>query len=365
VKRSKNRFVGVCRVVDRHGGVRWRFRSKGVDCYLRGPYGSADFVVDYEAAVSGVGKAAIRSSPTGTLAWLIERYLDSARYRDLSDIRKKTLRLELDWMRSTAGDLPFARFAPHHVEALMNKKEGPTAANTVKKNLSMLFNFAIKQQFGGQTFNPARYADRRRENADGYHTWSADEIAQFLAFHGPGTKARLALLIFLCTGASRQDAARMGWQNVKLGRISYVRGKTKVGADLPILPELQDELRHVPRDQLLFLTHGPGRPYKPETLGNWFRDRCRDADLAIGSPHGLRKAGATRLADSGASAWEIASYLAHKDTKMADVYVRKANRARLADSGMGRLKSLKSEQDLSNLEDRLDKIPHQGIKNSE
>ncbi|MGY6704486.1 tyrosine-type recombinase/integrase [Roseinatronobacter sp.] len=57
--------------------------------------------------------------------------------------------------------------------------------------------------------------------------------------------------------------------------------------------------------------------------------------------HGLRKAGATRLAEAGATEWEIASYLAHKDTKMAAIYVRKANRGKLADRGMGELPQCK------------------------
>ncbi|WEF25255.1 hypothetical protein PXD02_04760 [Paracoccus sp. S3-43] len=64
--------------------------------------------------------------------------------------------------------------------------------------------------------------------------------------------------------------------------------------------------------------------------------------------HGLRKAGATRLADAGASNWEIASYLAHKDTKQADTYTKKANRSKLADRAFAKL------QTMSNLSATLD-----------
>ncbi|MFC3170130.1 tyrosine-type recombinase/integrase, partial [Paracoccus fontiphilus] len=146
------------------------------------------------------------------------------------------------------------------------------------------------------------------------------------------------------TGMSRQDLCRVGWQHVSktVGgtRIAYKRAKTSVAADLPILPDLAEELAHAPTDRLLFITQD-ARPigYKPETLGNWFRDRCAEAQVP-GSPHGLRKAGATRLADAGASAWEIASYLAHEDTKQADTYAKKANRSKLADSGFTRLQTV-------------------------
>lgn len=93
-------------------------------------------------------------------------------------------------------------------------------------------------------------------------------------------------------------------------------------------------------DRLLLITQD-ARPigYKPETPGNWFRDRCAEAKVP-GSLHGLRKAGVTRLADAGASHWEIASYLAHKDTNQADTCTKKANRSKLADSGFVKLQTV-------------------------
>ena len=107
------------------------------------------------------------------------------------------------------------------------------------------------------------------------------------------------------------------------------------------MPELAEELSFLPGDQLMLLTHSFGKPYKPETLGNWFRDQCDAAGLSQCSAHGLRKAGATRLAEAGATEWELASYLAHKDTKMAAVYVRQTNRGKLADRGMARISEAK------------------------
>ncbi|MEF9605765.1 tyrosine-type recombinase/integrase, partial [Paracoccus sp. PXZ] len=211
---------------------------------------------------------------------------------------------------------------------------------TVKKNMSMLFNFAAKK-LGYLGPNPAKFAERMKVNPDGYHTWTDDEVDRFLDRHGPGTKARLVLLLALNTGMARQDLTKVGRQHVSVKngvqRIAYRRGKTSVAADLPVLPELAEELGRISNDRLLFITQD-AKPigYKPETLGNWFRDRCAEARVP-GSLHGLRKAGATRLADAGASAWEIASYLAHKDTKQADVYTKKANRAKLADSGFAKL----------------------------
>lgn len=351
--RPRNPFPGVSRVTDRHGKIRFRFRRKGFSCYLPGAYASAEFRAAYEAALEGSKAPARSAARHGSLRWLCEHYLRSPKFRDRSDSSKKTLRRELDWLMEQAGHLPFARFQTRHVDALMARKSGPAAANKVKKNLSLLFNHAIRGGYG-ITWNPARHADRMRENPDGFHTWTEGEIDRFKQRHPSGSKARLALALFLCTGAARQDAAVMGWQNIQGNRIVYRRGKTGVEANLPILPELREELSHIPGDQLLFLTHNGGVPYKPETLGNWFRDRCKEANVP-GSAHGLRKAGATRLANFGATPDEIRAFMAHKTNKEGATYTRKADRARLADSGLAKLAEGNENENVSNLTGGLDK----------
>lgn len=364
MKKPRNPFPGVTRVVDRHGKVRWRFRRKGrADVYLPSAYGSVEFRTAYETAVAGAELPVTRSTSTyGTIAWLIENYLRSPKHKNLSDIRRTTIRRELDWLREQAGKYQAARIETRHVEAIMARKTGPTAANTVKKNLSMLFNFAIKYSLAELKHNPAKYADRRKENPDGYHTWTEAEIAQFLAFHKPGTKARLAALLMMNTGAARQDVIALGWQNITAGRIRYRRHKTDVGGDYPVLPELADELRHVPADRMLFLTHGAGRPYKPETFGNWFKDQCKAAGLPHCSAHGLRKGQATRIAEEGGTELEVMSFLAHATPKEGATYTKKAGRAKLADRGLSRVSGAKVEQNLSNLSDGLDNADPQHIE---
>ena len=348
MKRRKNPYPGVRKNVVK-GRVYWKFERGDFRTNIPGPYGSPEFLAAYEAALAGAKASSSSTTLPGTLEWLIEQYLGSLRFRNLSDSRKRTIRLELDWLRREAGKYQFERLEVRHVEALMSKKKGPTAANTVKKNLSMLFNFAAKQlRYTGT--NPARHAERMKTNPDGFHTWTDDEVARFLERHGPGTKARLVMLLALNTGMARQDLARVGRQHVKDGRIAYRRHKTAVAADMPILPELAEELRHVPKDRMLFVTQDKSdKPYAVASLGNWFRDRCAEANVP-GSLHGLRKAGATRLANAGATEWEIASYLAHSDTTQAAVYTKKANRARLTDSGFAKLNA----GNVSNLSKELD-----------
>ena len=350
--RKHNPFPGVGNkpTTDRHGKKRWRLRRtiKGakIDTYLPGMYGSAEFRSAYEAALEGTRLPKGPRAPHGTVAWVIESYLGSLKFQNLSDTRKRTIRRELDWLKGVAGKYQLARIEVRHVEAIMGKKDGPAAKNAVKKNMSMLFNFAAKK-LGHVGPNPARYAEKMTTNPDGYHTWTDGEIDRFLERHGEGTKARLVMMLALNTGMSRQDLCKAGWHNVEGDQIAYRRGKTGEWAYIQILTDLATELAGVPRDRLLFITHGVrGLPYKPETLGNWFKDRCKEAKVP-GSLHGLRKAGATRLADEGADPREIMTFLGHANERQGAVYTKKQDRKKAAQRSGNRL-------NVSNLSGKLD-----------
>ena len=216
------------------------------------------------------------------------------------------------------------------------------------------FRFAAKRYgFAGQ--NPAALADSHKVRSAGFHTWTDDEVETFRAKHKTGSKARLALELFLGTGAACQDAAAMTRANIRGPRLSYRRGKTGQEVDLPILPELGKELAHLPRDQMMLLAHGTqGKGYTAGSLSNVFRDMCAEAGLNHCSAHGLRKAGARRLAEHAATEWEVMAFLAHRTAKEASRYTAAANRAKLTTSGMAKL-GADHERILSNLSERLDK----------
>lgn len=357
----KNPFPGVTRAPDRHGKVRWRFRRKkgNIDTYLSGAYGSAEFRAGYEAALAGakIGVNDLRS-PDGTLAWLIEKYLRSPRHLNKANSTRRVLRRELDWLKDVAGKYPIAGFRAKHVEAVMAKKDGPAAQNKVRKNFSLLFTYAIKQELMNN--NPARAADHRKENSDGFHTWTAAEMAKFLRHYPSGTKERLVFLLAMNTGAARQDLAAMTLGNITDGRIRYRRGKTEIGGNYKIMPELATELALLPDDQMMLIAHGTKRlPYKPETLGNWFRKRCNAAGLLHCSIHGIRKGMATAIADEGCTEFEVMSFLAHATPKEAATYTKNAQREKLTDSGLARTKSA---QELSNQSERLDNVSSNPLK---
>ena len=338
--RYRKEFAGVSVVRDRHGKLRYRLRrtikSRTIDCYLPGVIGSTEFRAAYHEATEGVRAAGRRAQP-GTVGYLIEVYLGSRGFERLASSTRRDVRGRLDWVRAAIGEAKYAKIAPHHVARLMEKKGGPAAANRLRKDLSQMFTFAAKMH-GFKGPNPAALADVHKTKKGGYRTWTDDEIEIYRAAHASGTKARLAIEILLCTGASRVDAINFTRANIAGARVRYRRAKTGQQVDLPILPELGRELSHLPPTQMVLLSREDGtKGYANESFGNVFRRWCAKAGLSGLPVHGLRKAGARRLAEAGATEFEVMSFLGHGTAREASRYVAAANRATLADSGMAKL----------------------------
>ena len=76
--------------------------------------------------------------------------------------------------------------------------------------------------------------------------------------------------------------------------------KTGTPVTIPLLPELAEIIAVSKTGDLAFIATVTGTPMTKESFGNWFRDACKAAGVP-GSAHGLRKAGATRAANNGAT----------------------------------------------------------------
>ena len=136
----------------------------------------------------------------------------------------------------------------------------------------------------------------------------ARHIEQFRTRHPLGTRARLALELLYGTMQRRGDAVRLGRQHIRDGVLSIRQNKTGAEVDVPVLPEAQAAIDAMPKgEHLTFLVTEQGKPFTPAGFGNWFRERCDEAGVSL-SAHGLRKAGATRLADHGCSDHEIMAW---------------------------------------------------------
>ena len=150
-----------------------------------------------------------------------------------------------------------------------------------------------------------------------------------------GTRARLALELLYGTMQRRGDIVRLGRQHVHNGIVSIRQQKTGTQVDVPVLPELQQAIDAMPKaEHLTFLVTEFGKPFTAAGFGNWFREQCDAAGISL-SAHGLRKAGATRLAEHGCTDHEIMAWGGWTSIREVQRYTQAAN-SKTASSAWGR-----------------------------
>ncbi len=335
--RKKKKYQGVTITKDRHGKQRHRFRrtikGKRVDVYLPGEIGSEQFLRELQAARNGEGAGAFNRLRQDTFSFLIQTFRQAPNYQSLAPSSLRAKDYYLNWLLEKIGTGKYAETKTIHIEMLMSQMKGKTAGNKVRQVLGELFDHATKRH-GYLKLNPARLADTNKIKSPGHRAWNDAQLAKFRATHASGSVARLSFELMFCTAAGRADAISMTRGNVDLlnERIAYARKKTGVVATMPITPELAHELDQLPTDQLMLLTTRKGTAFPVGSFARTFGDWCKQAGLKGCSPHGLRKARAVLLAESGATSEEIMAYLGHSRPEEAATYTNKADRVRLADN---------------------------------
>jgi integrase len=326
--------------IDRHGKPRFYFRRAGFKKVpLPGLPWSPEFMTAYEEALAGqpVKAGASRVKP-GSLRALAVSYFASPAFLATKPSTQYAYRNVIDRLCLEHGDKRAATLQREHVVRLMASRAGkPAAANTLRRALRALMQHAV--EVGLRPDDPTRDVKPIRVKSDGYHSWTDDEIARFEARHPVGTRARLAFALLLYTGQRRSDVVHMGRQHIRDGVLHIRQVKTGIEVSMPIHPALAAIIAEAPADHLTFLTTQYGQPFTPTGFGHWFLDMCRRAGLPHCSSHGLRKAAARRLAEAGATVHEIGAVTGHASLKEIARYTRAADRKRLAQAAMDKIKA--------------------------
>jgi integrase len=335
--------------VDRHANVRLYFRRPGhKKIRLLEQPGSAAFDSEYLRAFSAEpnqvsfnavvapSRALSGSAAPGTMRWLCQQYFASAAFQELHESTRRVRRRILDAICQRAGTFRFADMEPRNVAKLRDEKAAtPEAANSYVKALRQLFAWACLPEYGYATKNPARDVGYLlSKNPDGHRAWSEEDVAKYEVRHPIGTKARLTIDLFLYTGVRISDVVRLGPQMERDGKLLFAetKGRSRIVKthELPILPPLRVSIDATPSGHLAYLVTEAGHLYSVKGFSNWFARRCREAGLDAGlTAHGLRKLGAVRCVESGATEHQLMALFGWTTTKQAALYTRKANRARL------------------------------------
>lgn len=355
---------------DRHGNVRVYFwRGQGHrKIRLREEPGTQAFRDAYSAAIktdTHIKKdkpAAGRPSLpiVGTFRWLCTQYLASAEFKRLDPTTQRRRRSILEACydepvapgeAATFADFPLHRMTRRAIKVLRDRKaDFPEAANGRVKAIRQVFKWALDDDAMPVERNLAADVSYLQNASSGFHSWTESEVERFEEYYPIGTKARLAFALLLYTGARRSDVVLFGKQHLRRGTLQIDdktmpcqwlhftafkgRNKSPVTLEIPILPVLQETIDASPIGDLTFIINDFGRPFTAASFGNRMRKWCDAAGLPDCSAHGLRKAGAARAAENGATEHQLMGMFGWLTPKEAARYTRAARQKRLAAAGM-------------------------------
>jgi integrase len=291
----------------------------------------------------------IKRSIPGTVAEAVARYLGSAAFAELAVGTRDLRRPILERFRLEHGHRAVRKMQPEHFGRLIGRLRPGAQRNTLRA-LRGLMAFAMLE---GLADNDPTQSVKLKPVKDtgGFTMWPTECIERYRAHHQLGTPARLALELLYGTMQRRGDVVRLGRQHIQNGILSLRQQKTGAQVDVPVLPELAAAINAMPQDQLTFLVDETGRPFTPKAFGRWFGIQCTAAGIPSDlRAHGLRKAGATRLAENGCTDHQIMAWGGWTSLKEVQRYTRAANRKLLALQAAAKLKR---ETNLANLEVRL------------
>lgn len=285
----------------------------------------------YRAAINGGPPPAASSTPEGdprTLAWLVDQWRKSSDWGSKQAATRRQRENLLKHVLEKSGRVPFRAVRKEHiVEGRERRQATPFAANNFIKTMRALFRWAVDAKLLDQ--DPTEGVAFIKTRTDGFVAWTVDDVERYRERWPLGTRERVALEVLLNTGLRRGDAVRLGRQHVRDGVATLRAEKTGVELFIPILPALEEALRHGPTGDLSFICGKNGRPMVKESFGTWFKGACKAAKV-VGSSHGLRKLAATMVADRGGSEHELQALFGWQTGDQSAVYTRNANKRRLA-----------------------------------
>lgn len=337
----------------RHGKKTLYVRYRGHRIRLREIPGTPEFLDEYRKALASAGymsgvsvqqaapnkvPALKRDYPRGSFGWLVLKYFsESPTFKAMKPAGQRRRRSNLEPMAIEHGHRPMIIPTQAITAGLAKRVAKPEAANEWLKSMKALYTWAKGARIIKDS--PAAGISKIKNDTDGFHTWTIEEMRVFIVRHPRGTMAYLALILLLFTGLRRSDAVRIGRQHVSNETIRFRTSKT--GAELVVrLPwPLADAISALREgSDLPLLQSAQGRAFASgAAFGNWFKDRATEAGIAHCSPHGLRKAGASIAAEMGASEVELDAMYGWSNPRQSGTYTRAARNLILATTGFGRI----------------------------
>ena len=322
----------------RHGKTVWYVRDgHGPRVRLRAEFGSPEFEAEYQAAISGQAlQHSKKAAAVGSLMWLFDRYRETIAWSGLSLATRRQRENIMSGVLAQAGYESATAIKRANIVAGRDRRAGtPDQARHFLDTMRGLVPVGARR-WPRQGRSDGRRKNPTRPKGGGFPVWTEDEVARYEARWPIGTKERVWLDVLAYTGLRRGDAVQLGRQHVRDGVATIRTEKTGVTVTIPILPALAATLAAGPCGELAFICGDARKPLTKESFGNLFRDACRAAGVTK-SAHGVRKIGATRAAENGATVAELEAIFGWQGGGMAALYTRAADRSRFAKGAMSKL----------------------------
>ena len=343
-------------IVRVRGIRRWRHPKTGIEYVyhrktgkrIKEEFGSGDFfkrLAELDSVAKGQAEQKARA---GTLRSLVLDYRRSEKFTDL----KPRTRQDYERVFTFLGpilDQTLSAFDTSTVIALRNRwKEvrGRRFVNYVLTVMKLVFRHGMDERLvSSNPVSEVRSIRRNKNAAPLNRPWTAQErSAVWEAVSTPRWRhLRLPVALGLETGMREGDVIALNRFAIKGQLLSVKTAKRGVDVAIPISPLLAESLRDAESHSSVTLcVNSKGLPWKGNGFRSGFRKMMRalEAQGKIGRSctfHGLRHDVATRLAEAGCSAEDIAAVLGQKSSRIAAHYADKADRSRRTKAAIRKL----------------------------
>lgn len=365
----KAKYPNIKAYYDRHGEPRYYLRRKGLAAEKLTPFETdhVAFENEYKRLTSAGGTVDLQGALPGTVGALFIAFKASSAYPTGTESGKKFDRI-LGKFHKAHGDKPARTLDTPTVVRFRDETadNAPTVAKEFLWAGRVMYQWGIEQGMYGLQINPfIGVKPPKGRNKKGHHTWEDSEINHALDAWPDGTKERLVMALALLAGFRISDIIRVGRADIRARRTGevfewywdFTQWKGRHGCPeqqgAPVHPELIRILKATPGcwdaiGRATFVRTKFRRPYVAEDeLSKWFLERRKLINLRGGrlegtnkrdprscSLHGLRKAAACALADTGSTDVQIAAFLGHADTSQVNKYIRERNKRRASEGAM-------------------------------
>lgn len=340
----------------RHGKFVWYVRQPGCPrVRLRAEFGTPEFDAAYRAAMEGMSPVAKIATKSGSLKWLWERFRETGHWTSLKHTTRRQRENIMAAVLKVGGDAQYIDIRPADIVAGRDKRaETPSQAKGFLVIMRSMFRWAVSAGLVQKDPTTGIKALPKRKS-EGFPVWTEDDVDRYQAKWPIGTRERVWLDVLLYTGLRRGDAVLLGRQHIREGIATLRTEKSQgtVTVTLPILPILAKTLAAGPTGDLAFICGASGKPLVKESFGNLFREACNDAGVFGKSAHGVRKVGATRAADNGATVTELEAIFGWSGGGMASLYTRAADRKRAALRAMSLMERTSDEHPMCPPDDKV------------